>query len=53
MSRWAPKLFSEVALYHVLLLDYVTISNLQSKLEGQANESSVRKLLDKMACVTV
>ncbi|MCL7035784.1 hypothetical protein MKW94_013753, partial [Papaver nudicaule] len=37
------------ALYHVLPLDYVTISKLQSKLEGEANQATVRKLLDKMA----
>ncbi|XP_026380193.1 meiosis-specific protein ASY1-like isoform X1 [Papaver somniferum] len=38
------------SLYHVLPLDYVTISKLQSKLEGEANQATVRKLLDKMAC---
>ncbi|XP_026409397.1 meiosis-specific protein ASY1-like isoform X3 [Papaver somniferum] len=38
------------ALYHVLPLDYVTISKLQSKLEGEANQATVRKLLDRMAC---
>ncbi|MCL7038955.1 hypothetical protein MKW94_014347 [Papaver nudicaule] len=38
------------ALYHVLPLDYVTISKLQSKLEGEANQATVRKLLDKMVC---
>ncbi|KAI3967167.1 hypothetical protein MKX01_042752 [Papaver californicum] len=38
------------ALYHVLPLDYVTIFKLQSKLEGEANQATVRKLLDKMAC---
>ncbi|KAI3985323.1 hypothetical protein MKX01_033637 [Papaver californicum] len=38
------------ALYHVLPLDYVTISKLQSKLEGEANQATVHKLLDKMAC---
>ncbi|KAI3936860.1 hypothetical protein MKX01_032176, partial [Papaver californicum] len=38
------------ALYHVLPLDYVTMSKLQSKLEGEANQATVRKLLDKMAC---
>ncbi|XP_026459920.1 meiosis-specific protein ASY1-like [Papaver somniferum] len=37
-------------LYHVLPLDYVTISKLQSKLEGEENQETVRKLLDKMAC---
>ncbi|KAI3859528.1 hypothetical protein MKX03_015333 [Papaver bracteatum] len=38
------------ALYHVLPLDYVTISKLQSKLEGEANQATVRILLDRMAC---
>ncbi|XP_026380148.1 meiosis-specific protein ASY1-like isoform X3 [Papaver somniferum] len=38
------------ALYHVLPLDYVTISKLQSKMEGDANQATVRKLLDRMAC---
>ncbi|XP_026410072.1 meiosis-specific protein ASY1-like [Papaver somniferum] len=38
------------ALYHVLPLDYVTISKLQSKLEGEANQATARELLDKMAC---
>ncbi|KAI3888266.1 hypothetical protein MKW92_035388 [Papaver armeniacum] len=38
------------ALYHVLPLDYVTISKLQSKLEGEVNQATVRKLLDRMAC---
>ncbi|MCL7044193.1 hypothetical protein MKW94_012308, partial [Papaver nudicaule] len=38
------------ALYHVLPLDYVTISKLQSDLEGEANQATVRKLLDKMTC---
>ncbi|KAI3962454.1 hypothetical protein MKW92_053283 [Papaver armeniacum] len=37
------------ALYHVLPLDYVTISKLH-KLEGEANQATVRKLLDKMTC---
>ncbi|MCL7047447.1 hypothetical protein MKW94_000174 [Papaver nudicaule] len=37
------------ALYHVLPLDFVTISKLQSKLEGEANQATVRKLLNKMA----
>ncbi|KAI3845374.1 hypothetical protein MKW92_030603 [Papaver armeniacum] len=38
------------ALYHVLPLGYVTIPKLQSKLEGEANQATVHKLLDKMAC---
>ncbi|MCL7029091.1 hypothetical protein MKW94_029333 [Papaver nudicaule] len=36
------------ALYHVLPLDYVTLSKLQSKLKGEASQATVRKLLDKM-----
>ncbi|RZC76796.1 hypothetical protein C5167_000907 [Papaver somniferum] len=38
------------ALYHVLPLAYVTISELQSKLEGEADQALVRKLLNKMTC---
>ncbi|KAI3904129.1 hypothetical protein MKW98_021715 [Papaver atlanticum] len=38
------------ALYHVLPLAYVTISELQSKLEGEADQAIVRKLLFKMTC---
>ncbi|KAI3842439.1 hypothetical protein MKX03_035046 [Papaver bracteatum] len=38
------------SLYHVLPLDYVKISKLQTKLEGEANQAILRKLLDKMAC---
>ncbi|XP_071716216.1 meiosis-specific protein ASY1-like [Rutidosis leptorrhynchoides] len=36
------------ALYHALPMNYITISNLQSKLGGEANQNTVRKLLDKM-----
>lgn len=36
------------ALYHVLPMKYVTIAKLQNKLEGEANQSTVRKLIDKM-----
>ncbi|XP_070050181.1 meiosis-specific protein ASY1-like [Nicotiana tomentosiformis] len=36
------------ALYHALPLNYVTISNLQSKLGGEANRTTVKKLIDKM-----
>ncbi|KAJ8451525.1 hypothetical protein Cgig2_018159 [Carnegiea gigantea] len=36
------------ALYHALPMEYVTIPKLQSKLEGKANLSGVRKLIDKM-----
>eukprot|EP00268_Persea_americana_P016264 TRINITY_DN17698_c0_g1_i6.p1 TRINITY_DN17698_c0_g1~~TRINITY_DN17698_c0_g1_i6.p1 ORF type:complete len:403 (+),score=101.19 TRINITY_DN17698_c0_g1_i6:1154-2362(+) len=37
------------ALYYALPMDYVTISKLQSKMEGEANQTAVRKLIDKMA----
>lgn len=30
-------------------MDYVTISKLQNKLDGEANQNTVRKLIDKMA----
>ncbi|XP_070023591.1 meiosis-specific protein ASY1 isoform X2 [Nicotiana sylvestris] len=36
------------ALYHALPLNYVTISNLQSKLGGEVNRTTVKKLIDKM-----
>ncbi|XP_042412159.1 meiosis-specific protein PAIR2-like isoform X1 [Zingiber officinale] len=36
------------ALYYALPMDYVSISKLQSKLEGEANQSTVRKLVDRM-----
>lgn len=36
------------ALYHSLPMNYVSISKLQNKLEGEANQATVRKLLDKM-----
>lgn len=29
-------------------MDYVTVSKLQSKLEGEANQGTVRKLIKKM-----
>ncbi|XP_043724246.1 meiosis-specific protein ASY1 [Telopea speciosissima] len=37
------------ALYHALPMEYVTVPKLQSKLEGEANQATVRKLIDKMA----
>ncbi|RZC63236.1 hypothetical protein C5167_024968 [Papaver somniferum] len=40
----------EVALCHVLPLEYITISKLQIKLEGEVNQATLRKLLCKMAC---
>ncbi|XP_051209327.1 meiosis-specific protein PAIR2 isoform X1 [Lolium perenne] len=36
------------ALYHALPMDYVTIAKLQGKLDGEANQSTVRRLIDKM-----
>uniref|UniRef100_A0ACD5ZJC2 Uncharacterized protein n=1 Tax=Avena sativa TaxID=4498 RepID=A0ACD5ZJC2_AVESA len=36
------------ALYHALPMDYVTIVKLQGKLDGEANQNTVRKLIDKM-----
>lgn len=37
------------ALYHALPMEYVTIAKLQNKLDGQANQNTVRKLITKMA----
>lgn len=37
------------ALYHALPMDYVTVAKLQSKLEGEANQTIVRKLMNRMA----
>ncbi|GAB2220398.1 hypothetical protein Drorol1_Dr00008048 [Drosera rotundifolia] len=36
------------ALYHALPMDYVSVAKLQNKLEGEANQYTVRKLIDKM-----
>ncbi|KAD2804020.1 hypothetical protein E3N88_37397 [Mikania micrantha] len=36
------------ALYHALPMNYISISKLQSKLGGEANQVTVRKLMDKM-----
>ncbi|KAL3835691.1 hypothetical protein ACJIZ3_010427 [Penstemon smallii] len=36
------------ALYHALPLNYITVAKLQNKLEGEANQTTVRKLIDKM-----
>ncbi|XP_044490651.1 meiosis-specific protein ASY1 isoform X2 [Mangifera indica] len=36
------------ALYHALPMNYITVSKLQNKLDGEANQSIVRKLVDKM-----
>uniref|UniRef100_K3ZSG4 HORMA domain-containing protein n=1 Tax=Setaria italica TaxID=4555 RepID=K3ZSG4_SETIT len=40
------------ALYHALPMDYVTIAKLQGKLDGEASQNTVRKLIDKMAIDT-
>lgn len=37
------------ALYHTLPVNYITVSKLQNKLEGEASLNTVRKLIDKMA----
>ncbi|KAF9601866.1 hypothetical protein IFM89_023720, partial [Coptis chinensis] len=37
------------ALYHALPMDYVTVTKLQTKLDGDANQTTVQKLIDKMA----
>ncbi|KAL1807331.1 meiosis-specific protein ASY1 [Daucus carota subsp. sativus] len=36
------------ALYHALPMDYITVSKLHNKLEGEVNQTTVRKLIDKM-----
>ncbi|CAA2948708.1 HORMA domain-containing 1 [Olea europaea subsp. europaea] len=36
------------ALYHALPMKYISVAKLQSKLEGEANLTIVRKLIDKM-----
>ncbi|XP_077228642.1 DNA-binding HORMA family protein [Tasmannia lanceolata] len=37
------------ALYYALPMEYVSVAKLQSKMEGEANVNTVRKLIDKMA----
>ncbi|KAM0984382.1 hypothetical protein ACFX14_011940 [Malus domestica] len=37
------------ALYHALPMQYVTVTRLQNKLGGEANQTTVRKFIDKMA----
>ncbi|KAI7997924.1 Meiosis-specific protein ASY1 [Camellia lanceoleosa] len=37
-----------MALYHALPMNYITATKLQDKLEGEANKTTVRKLIDKM-----
>lgn len=41
-------MLSYQALYHALSMNYVTIAKLQNKLDKEANQSTVRKLIDKM-----
>ncbi|KAK6139144.1 hypothetical protein DH2020_027112 [Rehmannia glutinosa] len=36
------------ALYHTLPMSYITVAKLQNKLEGEASQNTVRKLIDKM-----
>ncbi|KAG5608265.1 hypothetical protein H5410_019546 [Solanum commersonii] len=36
------------ALFHALPMNYVTVAKLQRKLEGEANQTAVKKLIDKM-----
>ncbi|KAL4638625.1 hypothetical protein ACB092_03G160000 [Castanea dentata] len=36
------------ALYHALPMNYVTVAKLQSKLEREANQTTVRKIINKM-----
>jgi DNA-binding MarR family transcriptional regulator len=43
-----PNILLLQALYHALPMDYVTVSKLQGKLDGEANQNTVRKLIDKM-----
>ncbi|KAK1301117.1 hypothetical protein QJS10_CPB13g00205 [Acorus calamus] len=36
------------ALYHALPMEYVSVPKLQSKLKGEANQTTIRKFIDKM-----
>lgn len=52
---WFPSSLNSViiffllqALYHALPMNYITVTKLQNKLEGEANLTTVRKLIDKM-----
>ncbi|KAL3337400.1 hypothetical protein AABB24_029849 [Solanum stoloniferum] len=36
------------ALFHALPMNYVSVAKLQSKLEGEANQTAVKRLIDKM-----
>ncbi|KAM7250677.1 hypothetical protein ACFE04_022560 [Oxalis oulophora] len=37
------------ALYHALQMEYVTVTSLQNKLDGEANQTTVRKLINRMS----
>ncbi|KAM7277395.1 hypothetical protein ACFE04_019261 [Oxalis oulophora] len=37
------------ALYHALQMKYVTVASLQNKLNGEANQNTVRKLVNRMS----
>ena len=50
MYAWLLSVFLLQALYHTLPMNYVTVSKLQSKLDGEVNQATVRKLIDKMTC---
>lgn len=41
-------LFKLQALYYALPMNYVTVPKLQNMLQGQANQTTVRKLIDRM-----
>ncbi|OMO60487.1 DNA-binding HORMA [Corchorus capsularis] len=49
--RKSPKIEDHMymkALYHALPMEYITVAKLQSKLNGEANQSVVRRLITKM-----
>lgn len=41
-------LFQSQALYHALPMNYITVGKLQSKLDGEVNQNTIRKLIDRM-----
>ncbi|KAL1826841.1 hypothetical protein ACET3Z_005253 [Daucus carota] len=51
--KYGKKLLKNVertheALHHALPMDYITVSKLHNKLEGEVNQTDVRKLIDEM-----
>lgn len=48
MHTLRPAIVNYQALYHALPMNYITVTKLQNKLDGEANQSIVRKLVDKM-----